>query len=131
MNMRWTLGLSLWLALAAAPAEAARRLGSLEFEPCTLAPALMPVAVDAQCATLEVPEDRANPEGRQIELAIAWVPAESKTPTARSGVHARRRPGPGRRVESYPQIGRRLRRGAQDAATSSWSTSAAPANRTR
>ena len=80
MNMRWTLGLSLWLALAAAPAEAARRLGSLEFEPCTLAPALMPVAVDAQCATLEVPEDRANPEGRRIELAIAWVPAESKTP---------------------------------------------------
>ena len=31
--------------------------------------------VDAQCGTLTVPEDRANPDGRQIDLNIAVIPA--------------------------------------------------------
>ena len=31
--------------------------------------------VDARCGTLSVPEDRANPAGRQIELHVAVVPA--------------------------------------------------------
>ena len=64
------------LALAA-PADAQRRLGSLEFEPCTLKAPLSVLNVEAQCARLAVPEDPANPEGRQIELAIAWVPTEN------------------------------------------------------
>jgi hypothetical protein len=33
---------------------------------------------EAQCGTLTVPEDRAAPEGRQIELAIVVVPASSR-----------------------------------------------------
>lgn len=103
MNTRWTLGLSLCLALAAAPAEAARTLGSLSFEPCTLAPTLMPVAVDAQCTTLEVPEDRARPDGRRIELAIAWVPAESKTPQPDPVFMLAGGPGQAAR-EAYPMV---------------------------
>lgn len=46
---------------------------------CTLsAPDVSPV--DARCGTLTVPEDPANPEGRQIELNIAVVPAVSRDP---------------------------------------------------
>ena len=58
--------------LAAAPAAHAQRtLGTLEFTPCTLSAGVMPDGVDAQCTTLKVPEDRAKPDGRQVELAIA------------------------------------------------------------
>lgn len=35
---------------------------------------------DARCGTLTVPEDRANPEGRQIELHIAVIPAIKRNP---------------------------------------------------
>ena len=73
MNGRWWWGALIGLLAAGTPQ--ARTLGTLEFQPCTLAPALMPVSVDAQCSTLKVPEDRANPQGRQVELALAWVPA--------------------------------------------------------
>ena len=76
--------LPLSLALAAAlplsapaPAEA-RRLGSLDFVPCALEGRGSLPAIEAQCATLAVPEDRAAPEGRQIALAIAWVPTEGE-----------------------------------------------------
>lgn len=62
------------LAFASSPATA-RTLGEIEFTPCTLAPKAVPVTVEAQCATVSVPEDHANPGGRQIELALAWVPA--------------------------------------------------------
>lgn len=34
-----------------------------------------PIADQARCATLEVPEDRARPEGRKIELYIVILPA--------------------------------------------------------
>ncbi len=66
------LGALLGLTLATAQA---RSLGTLEFEACTLAPAFGQTAIEAQCATLTVPEDRGRPDGRRIELAIAWVPA--------------------------------------------------------
>lgn len=36
--------------------------------------------VDAQCGTLTVPEDRANPDGRQIDLNIAVIPAIKRNP---------------------------------------------------
>lgn len=35
---------------------------------------------DARCGTLTVPEDRANPTGRQIELHIAVIPAIKRNP---------------------------------------------------
>jgi len=56
----------------------ARDLGSLRFSPCTLSSAASTNAVEAQCSTLSVPENRAQPNGRQVELAIAWVPAREE-----------------------------------------------------
>lgn len=66
------------LAMVVGDRAGARELGSVSFEPCTLAPALSPVAVEAQCATLSVPENRDDPAGRSIDLAIAWVPARGE-----------------------------------------------------
>ncbi|MEO8160442.1 MAG: alpha/beta hydrolase [Arenimonas sp.] len=58
-----------------APSAITRRLGQLAFTPCTLAPEFGVQTVEAQCTTLKVPENRADPKGRQISLAIAWLPA--------------------------------------------------------
>lgn len=66
------LGLSLGTT-----AEAQRRLGSLEFEPCTLTAPLSVLNVAAQCTRFEVPENPADPAGRTIELAVAWVPTDN------------------------------------------------------
>lgn len=63
------------LLVATAGGAPARSLGSLAFAPCTLAPKFGRVAVEAQCAALKVAENRDEPGGRQIELAIAWIPA--------------------------------------------------------
>jgi pimeloyl-ACP methyl ester carboxylesterase len=77
MQYRW-MGLAGLVALAlAAPAQAQRRLGSLEFEPCTLTAPLSVLNVEAQCTRFEVPENPAAPEGRKITLAVAWVPTEN------------------------------------------------------
>jgi len=59
---------------------AARMLGSLELEPCTLSASGWPVTVAAQCGALPVPEDRNSANGRRIELAIALVPSTAKRP---------------------------------------------------
>jgi pimeloyl-ACP methyl ester carboxylesterase len=63
---------------AAADSAVTRRLGSIGFEPCTLAAVGLPVTVSAHCGTLTVPEDRAQPEARRLELAVALVPSRSK-----------------------------------------------------
>jgi pimeloyl-ACP methyl ester carboxylesterase len=71
------------LAGAAAGADAAgpgRRLGALQFEPCTLSASGWPASVSAQCSTLAVPEDRAQPAGRAVVLALAFVPSTAKRP---------------------------------------------------
>lgn len=64
-------------AAGAAPEPAGRSLGRLLFTPCTLVAPGMPGTVEAQCTTLDVPEDRSAPDGRRIALAIAWVPSTS------------------------------------------------------
>ena len=61
----------------AAPAIT-RRLGTLAFTPCTLAPDFGTASVEALCSKLQVPEDHAARNGRKISLAIAWVPAKSE-----------------------------------------------------
>jgi len=61
----------------AAPAIT-RRLGTLAFTPCTLAPDFGTSSVEALCSRLMVPEDHAAPNGRKISLAIAWVPAKGE-----------------------------------------------------
>jgi len=56
-------------------AGSTRHYGSIAFEPCTLASGFSTGNVQAQCATFEVPEDRAHPGGRTIRLNLAWLPA--------------------------------------------------------
>ncbi|HEU4535048.1 MAG TPA: alpha/beta hydrolase [Polyangiaceae bacterium] len=53
---------------------------SLAFEPCTLGSPGSPFGLAARCATLEVPEDRANPAGRKVRLAVAVVPSTAERP---------------------------------------------------
>lgn len=69
--------LILSMLLAGAGHAAARPLGSLDFEPCTLTMPGTALFVEAQCTTFEVPENRAEPDGRKIQLAIGWIPARN------------------------------------------------------
>ena len=48
-------------------------LGKIAFTPCSLSSPMGRDTLEAQCATYEVPEDRANPTGRKIALNIAWL----------------------------------------------------------
>ena len=65
---------------AAKPADAASAymLGSLAFQPCNLRSIMSPDSLEAQCTTLQVPEDRSRPDGRKIALNIAWLPASNE-----------------------------------------------------
>jgi len=88
-------------AKAALPAVT-RRLGALAFTPCTLAPELGTQTVEAQCSSLQVPENRAAPNGRHIRLAIAWVPAKGEAAPDPMFMLAG---GPGQSaLESFPSI---------------------------
>lgn len=69
MNPRLLLAAALLLP-ALAPA---RTLGELEFSACTLTAESGLPPVEAWCSQLEVPEDRAVPDGRRITLALAWL----------------------------------------------------------
>ena len=53
-----------------------RRMGSIQFRPCTLDGGRTGEGLQAQCGTLSVAEDPAQPEGRHIDLRIAWLPPE-------------------------------------------------------
>jgi len=72
------IALAAALSLAMPSIAEARRLGTLDFAPCTLPGSGAFAAVEAQCTTFSVPENRAEPDGRRIELAIAWVPTEGE-----------------------------------------------------
>ncbi|PZP63745.1 MAG: alpha/beta hydrolase [Pseudoxanthomonas spadix] len=102
MQQRWW-----WPALllaASVPAAQARTLGTLEFKPCTLSAPLMPTSVEAQCATLQVPENRAAPGGRRIALRIGWVPAQNDTSAEPDPVFMLAG-GPGQSaLDTYPQV---------------------------
>ncbi|HRO88465.1 MAG TPA: alpha/beta fold hydrolase [Chiayiivirga sp.] len=91
----------LALALLAAPAHG-RTLGELEFEPCVLTAAGLPRPTEAQCATVAVPENPAEPEGRSIELALAWIPVEGEAEPDPVFMIAG---GPGQSArDSYPMV---------------------------
>lgn len=51
--------------------------GSIPMEPCSLPGSGGQPPTEAQCGTLEVPEDHTRPGGRRISLNIAWLPANS------------------------------------------------------
>ena len=79
-----------------------RKLGTLAFQPCTLAPKSSPYSVDAQCARMPVPENWEHPGGRTIELAIAWIPARHEAAADPVFMLAG---GPGQSaLESYPAV---------------------------
>lgn len=101
---RWSAAAVLAAVCTLAPGvHAARTLGTLEFEPCTLAGVGMPVTVAAQCTVLEVPEDRARADGRRIGLAIAFVPSRAKHPQPDPVFMLAGGPGQSAR-ESYPAL---------------------------
>ena len=54
------------------------RYGELRFKPCTLGDDGRN-QVEAQCTTLEVPENHDAPQGRKISLAIALIPSQAQT----------------------------------------------------
>ena len=64
------------LLLAACTQSAAAPRRRISLSPCRLKNTGLP----AQCGTLKVPEDRAHPEKRQIDLRIAVVPSLARTP---------------------------------------------------
>jgi pimeloyl-ACP methyl ester carboxylesterase len=68
------LALVLLAACSAAPAPQGPRIA---LSPCRL----KSTGVPAQCGTLRVPEDRAHPEKRQIELRVAVIPALAREPS--------------------------------------------------
>jgi pimeloyl-ACP methyl ester carboxylesterase len=94
---------ALALALDAPAVPAARIWGSLTFEPCTLAAAELPVTVAAHCTTLAVPEDRSQPRGRLVRLAIAWVPSTARRPASDPVFMLAGGPGQAAR-DAYPSV---------------------------
>ncbi|MFI9203017.1 alpha/beta fold hydrolase [Streptomyces sp. NPDC053048] len=66
----------------AAIGTVARKVGDVRFAPgpCPKTPEPIAVLAKARCGTLTVPENRAKPDGRQITLAVAVVPAAAAQP---------------------------------------------------
>jgi pimeloyl-ACP methyl ester carboxylesterase len=85
------------------PPAAVFQYGSLRFEPCTLAQPGLAATAAARCAKLAVPEDRARPDGRRIEVAVAWVPARTREAAADPVVLLAGGPGQSA-LEAYPAV---------------------------
>lgn len=81
-----------------------RKLGQLGFKPCTLPGMAGRDSVAAQCTTMPVPENRSEPNGRKIDLKIAWVPASEDAEQHDDPVFLIAG-GPGQSaVDSYPTL---------------------------
>ena len=120
LALAW-IGFSQWRAhhapspdsTTAAPAKASAKprppaaplmFGKVAFHPCTLSAPMVHDGVEAQCGTLSVPENRAQPKGRRIDLNLAWVQANDGGDTASDAVFFLAG-GPGQAaVATYPQI---------------------------
>jgi hypothetical protein len=96
---RWPLLVRIFVAALALPAfallsacsdVASKR--SMALAECRLARFAQP----AQCGTLEVPEDRAKPDGRKLKLFVAVLPAN--TPISERAISGMDRPP--RRVDA-------------------------------
>lgn len=103
MKLHPLMCLSLGVALSLGYQNAsARALGQLDFQACSLAIPQTSITVSAQCAKLKVAENPAQPKGRQIELALAWIPAKGEAEPDPVFMLAG---GPGQSaLESYPQL---------------------------
>jgi pimeloyl-ACP methyl ester carboxylesterase len=104
---------ALTLALAACGGQAEKtvvpktdangdlRYGGLVFKPCALG-GEHGDGVEAQCATLQAPENHDAPNGRKISLAVAMIPAKSQTQSDPVVIIAG---GPGQSIlQSYPML---------------------------
>ena len=81
-----------------------RALGKIAFKACSLSSPMSRDSIEAQCATFPVPEDRSQPDGRKIDLNIAWLPATSEADQAPDPVFFLAG-GPGQAaVETYPML---------------------------
>ena len=80
--------------------DVSRKLGRLVFRPCSLANGAE--TLSAFCSSLDVPENHAEPNGRKIRLALAWLPATKQAEPDPIFMLAGG-PGQGAR-ESFPQI---------------------------
>jgi pimeloyl-ACP methyl ester carboxylesterase len=96
------LGFLFLGAVTLSTAVEARKLGGLDFQACSLPVLQTSMTVSAQCATLKVAENPAQPKGRQIELALAWIPAKGEAESDPVFMIAG---GPGQSaLESYPSL---------------------------
>jgi pimeloyl-ACP methyl ester carboxylesterase len=93
------LTVAAMLGAVAAPASA-RTLGEVTFAPCELTGA-GGARSDAECARFTVPEDRARPQGRAVELRLALVPSRASRPEADPVVLLAGGPGQSA-LEAYP-----------------------------
>jgi pimeloyl-ACP methyl ester carboxylesterase len=104
---------ALTLALAACGGQAEKtvvpktdangdlRYGGLVFKPCALG-GDRGDSVEAQCATLQAPENHDAPNGRKISLAVAMIPAKNQTQSDPVVIIAG---GPGQSIlQSYPML---------------------------
>ncbi|MGV8942820.1 alpha/beta hydrolase [Thermomonas sp.] len=81
-----------------------RTLGTIAFKACSLSSPMSPDSIEAQCAHFAVPEDRSQPNGRKIDLNIAWLPVTSESDQAPDPVFFLAG-GPGQAaVETYPML---------------------------
>ncbi len=101
------IGRVLFVALATlgllrpGPVRANFRIGSVEFTPCTLTGSRHISAIAANCAHLPVPENRARPEGRKIDLRLAVF--FSHSPKAQSDWVTLIAGGPGQSaIDAFP-----------------------------
>ncbi len=78
-RFRFAAGLILLaLLFGCTPTPTAPMGPTLELGPCHLSAPGIANRIPASCGTLEVPEDRAHPDGAKIQLYVAVVPAISK-----------------------------------------------------
>ena len=119
-----TLAIALSLSLCACGDRAlpARHIALTECR-------LPKVAQAVQCGTLDVPENRAHPEGRRLSIFVAVLPANTLSPKPDPLVLLAGGPGQAASTLGPFALQLELRSGAR--ATSCWSTSAAPAARRR
>lgn len=102
LHAKHALTLLLLGGAALASSAEARNLGQLDFKPCSLPLPNTSITVSAQCTRLKVAENPAQPKGRQIELALAWIPAKGEAQADPVFMLAG---GPGQSaLESYPSL---------------------------
>jgi pimeloyl-ACP methyl ester carboxylesterase len=88
----------------AAATPQGRAFGAIVFEPCALSAPMSRTSLQAQCGSLEVPENPAQPQGRTIRLALAWLPPENEGDAEPDPVFMLAG-GPGQSaLQSYPQV---------------------------